>query len=111
MSSARVLRVLVVDDSAYVRKIVTQLLSRSPFLEVVGTARDGREALERVVELEPDVITCDLIMPNLDGVGFVREQMARKPIPIIIVSVASENGSEELRIAPVCRARSLQQAR
>ena len=92
MSSARVLRVLVVDDSAYVRKVVTQLLSRSPFLEVVGTARDGREALERVVELEPDVITCDLIMPNLDGVGFVREQMARKPIPIIIVSVASESG-------------------
>jgi two-component system chemotaxis response regulator CheB len=92
MSNARVLRVLVVDDSAYVRKVVTQLLSRSPFLEVVGTARDGREALERVVELEPDVITCDLIMPNLDGVGFVREQMARKPIPIIIVSVASESG-------------------
>ena len=92
MSNARVLRVLVVDDSAYVRKVVTQLLSRSPFLEVVGTARDGREALERVVELDPDVITCDLIMPNLDGVGFVREQMARKPIPIIIVSVASESG-------------------
>ena len=92
MSNARVLRVLVVDDSAYVRKVVTQLLSRSPFLEVVGTARDGREALERAVELEPDVITCDLIMPNLDGVGFVREQMARKPIPIIIVSVASESG-------------------
>ena len=92
MTSARVLRVLVVDDSAYVRKVVTQLLSRSPFLEVVGTARDGREALERVVELKPDVITCDLIMPNLDGVGFVREQMARKPIPIIIVSVASESG-------------------
>ena len=50
------------------------------------------EALDRVVELEPDVITCDLIMPNLDGVGFVREQMARKPVPIMIVSVASESG-------------------
>jgi two-component system chemotaxis response regulator CheB len=92
MSQARVLRVLVVDDSAYVRKVVSQLLSRSPFLEVVGTARDGQEALERVVELEPDVVTCDLIMPNLDGVGFVREQMSRKPIPIVIVSVASESG-------------------
>jgi len=92
MSAARLLRVLVVDDSAYVRKVVTQLLSRSPFLDVVGTARDGQEALERVVELEPDVITCDLIMPNLDGVGFVREQMSRKPIPIVVVSVASESG-------------------
>ena len=92
MSILRVLRVLVVDDSAYVRKVISQLLSRSPFLEVVGTARDGREALERVVELAPDVITSDLIMPNLDGVGFVREQMARQPLPIVIVSVASEAG-------------------
>lgn len=85
-------RVLVVDDSAYVRKVVTQMLSRSPFIEIVGTARDGREALERVAELKPDVVTCDLIMPDLDGVGFVREQMARSPIPIVIVSVASESG-------------------
>ena len=85
-------RVLVVDDSAYVRKVVTQMLSRSPSLEVVGIARDGREALDQVDELQPDVITCDLIMPNLDGVGFVTEQMARKPVPIVIVSVASEAG-------------------
>src|SRR5262245_55614103 len=87
-----VTRVLVVDDSAYVRKVVTQMLSRSPALEVVGTARDGREALDQVSELRPDVVTCDLIMPNLDGVGFVTEQMARKPVPIVIVSVASEAG-------------------
>lgn len=92
MATNGVTRVLVVDDSAYVRKVVTQMLSRSPAVEVVGTARDGREALDRVVELEPDVVTCDLIMPNLDGVGFVAEQMARKPVPIVIVSVASEAG-------------------
>ena len=87
-----VTRVLVVDDSAYVRKIVRQILSRSPFLEVVGTARDGREALEMVAELNPDVVTCDLIMPELDGVGFIQAQMARRPIPIVVVSVASESG-------------------
>lgn len=92
MSDSRVLRVLVVDDSAYVRKVISQLLSKSPFLEVVGTARDGQEALERVIELDPDVVTCDLIMPNLDGVGFVRQQMIRRPLPIVIVSVASESG-------------------
>lgn len=92
MTTNGVTRVLVVDDSAYVRKVVTQMLSRSPLLEVVGTARDGREALDQVVDLEPDVVTCDLIMPNLDGVGFIVEQMARKPIPIVIVSVASEAG-------------------
>jgi two-component system chemotaxis response regulator CheB len=92
----RVLKVLVVDDSAYVRKVVKQMLSRSPFLEVVGTARDGREALELAAQLEPDVVTCDLIMPELDGVGFVREQMARRPLPIIIMSIASEAGEAAL---------------
>jgi two-component system chemotaxis response regulator CheB len=87
-----VVRVLIVDDSAYVRKVIRQMLSRSPSLEIVGTARDGREALERAAELKPDVITCDLMMPALDGVGFIREQMTRQPIPIVVVSVASESG-------------------
>jgi len=91
-TSSPAIRVLIVDDSAYVRKVVSQLLSRSPRLEVVGTARDGQEALERVVELRPDVVTCDLIMPTLDGLGFVREQMSRQPIPIVLISVASESG-------------------
>ncbi|MGC8872858.1 MAG: protein-glutamate methylesterase/protein-glutamine glutaminase [Chloroflexia bacterium] len=88
----RTIRVLVVDDSAYIRKVVSQMLSRSPVIEVVGTARDGREALEKVVELDPDVVTLDLIMPELDGVGFLREQMARRPIPVVVVSIASETG-------------------
>jgi len=92
----RVLRVVVVDDSAYVRKVVREILSRSPFVEVVGTARDGREALDLVEQLEPDVVTCDLIMPELDGVGFVREQMQRRPIPIIIMSVAKETAEAAL---------------
>ena len=92
----RVLRVVVVDDSAYVRKVVREILSRSPFIEVVGTARDGREALELVEQLDPDVVTCDLIMPELDGVGFVRAQMARKPVPIIIMSIANENAEAVL---------------
>ena len=89
---SEIVRVLIVDDSAYVRKVIRQMLSRSPFLEVVGTARDGREALEAAEELQPDVITCDLIMPELDGVGFITAQMARKPVPIVVVSVASESG-------------------
>src|SRR5215218_8967539 len=92
----RVLRVLVVDDSAYVRKVIREILSRSPFVEVVGTARNGREALDLVEELDPDVVTCDLIMPELDGVGFVREQMQRRPVPIIIMSVAKETAEAAL---------------
>jgi two-component system chemotaxis response regulator CheB len=92
----RILRVVVVDDSAYVRKVVREILSRSPFVEVVGTARDGREALDVVAELDPDVVTCDLIMPELDGVGFVREQMRRRPVPIIIMSIANETAEAAL---------------
>src|SRR6201999_1682553 len=84
------------DDSAYVRKVVSQMLSRSPFLEVVATARDGREALEAAEEHEPDVITCDLNMPEMDGVAFVTAQMSRRPVPILIMSVANRSGEHAL---------------
>jgi len=93
---SQVIRVLIVDDSAYVRKTVRQILTRSPFIEVVGAARDGREALELVEELQPDVVTCDLNMPEMDGLTFVREQMARRPLPIVIMSIASESGEQAL---------------
>jgi two-component system chemotaxis response regulator CheB len=93
---SELVRVLVVDDSAYVRKVVAQMLARSPFMEVVGSARDGEEALEMAAELDPDVITCDLNMPVMDGVAFVRTQMARRPIAIIIISIAAGAGEQVL---------------
>jgi two-component system chemotaxis response regulator CheB len=93
---SQIVRVLVVDDSAYVRKVVTQMLGRSPFIEVVGAARDGREALEMTAELNPDVVTCDLNMPEMDGVTFVREQMARRPVSIILISIAAGAGEQVL---------------
>jgi two-component system chemotaxis response regulator CheB len=65
------------------------MLSRSPYIEVVGAARDGVEALEMVEQLKPDVVTCDLTMPRLDGPGFVRQQMARRPLPILILSITN----------------------
>src|SRR4051812_28904231 len=89
-------RVLIVDDSAYVRKVVAQMLGRNPFIEVIGTARDGQEALERAEELDPHVITCDLNMPVMDGVAFVRAQMARRPTPIVIISIAEGAGEQVL---------------
>lgn len=92
----QIVKVLVVDDSAYVRKMITQMLSRSPFIEVVGTARDGREALALADETDPDVITCDLNMPEMDGVAFVRERMSRQPTPIVIISVASHSAERVL---------------
>lgn len=93
---SQLIRVLVVDDSAFARKVIREMLSRSPYIEVVGTARDGHEALELVEQLQPDVITCDLIMPRLDGVAFIREQMRRKPVRILILSVAEQDAGQAL---------------
>lgn len=92
--NSQIIRVLVVDDSAYVRKVIKQMLSRSPFIEVVGTAHDGEEALEKLEQMadQVDVITLDLLMPKIDGVEFLRRQMERHPIPVIVVSIANEGG-------------------
>ena len=90
------IRVLVVDDSAFVRKVVSQMLARSPLLEVVGTARDGADALEQVERLQPDVLTLDLVMPGMNGVEFLREQRRRRPVPTVVCSIAHESGEMAL---------------
>lgn len=95
-ATPRVIRVLVVDDSAFVRKVVREMLGRSPLLEVIATARDGDEALRLAEELKPDVITCDLMMPGIDGVEFVRRQLARNPLPILILSASPEDADRVL---------------
>jgi two-component system chemotaxis response regulator CheB len=92
----RVVRVLVVDDSAYIRKVVKEMLSRSPSIEVVGTAKDGNEALEKVRLLQPDVVTCDLIMPITDGIAFIRTQMAIRPVPTALATEKVFDLSDEL---------------
>ena len=96
-SLSPVIRVLVVDDSAFVRKVIRQMLTRSPFIEVVGTARDGNEALELVESLRPDVVTLDLMMPGLDGVGFLKIQMARRPVAVVICSITHESGATAIQ--------------
>lgn len=93
---SQIIRTLIVDDSAFVRKVVREMLSRSPFIEVVGAARDGDEALEMVEQLRPDVVTCDLQMPRMDGVTFVREQMARRPLPILLLTASAEDAAATL---------------
>ncbi len=90
------IKTLIVDDSAFVRKVVREMLTTSPLIEVVGFARNGVDALQALEALQPDVITCDLTMPELDGVGFVRQQMVRKPIPILILSASPQDGSQVL---------------
>jgi two-component system chemotaxis response regulator CheB len=88
--------VLIVDDSAYIRKVVKEMLSGQSAIEVVGVARDGEDALELVERLQPDVVTCDLIMPGVGGVEFIRRQMAARPLPIVIVSIAAESSERVL---------------
>jgi len=92
----KLIKVLVVDDSAYIRKVMKKMLSRSPFIEIVGAASDGEEALELVEKLNPDVVTLDMVMPHLDGLGFLRQQMAKQPLRVIIVSITSESSERVL---------------
>jgi two-component system chemotaxis response regulator CheB len=87
----RLIRTVIVDDSAFVRKTVRDMLSLSSQIDVVGTARNGEDALQMVEELKPDVVTCDLVMPELDGVGFVRKQMSRRAVPILILTASPED--------------------
>lgn len=89
-------RTLIVDDSAFVRKVVRQMLSAHEAIEVVGTARDGEEALKMVEDLQPDVVICDLIMPRMNGVGFVRKQMQHRAVPILILTASSEDADQVL---------------
>lgn len=96
--SAKRVRVLVVDDSAFARKVVRESLEASADIEVVGIARDGLDALEKIAALEPDVVTLDLVMPNLDGLGVLQALERRSPRPpVVVVSMADEDS--ELGVA------------
>ena len=90
------IRVLVVDDSPTVRELLTQILQSDPGLRVIGTARDGEEAVRLAGQLRPDVITMDIRMPRLDGFQATKRIMQSVPTPIVVVSASVE--SEELKI-------------
>ncbi len=87
-------KVLIVDDSAVVRQTMTELLSSDPSIEVVGAARDPYQAAERIRETIPDVITLDVEMPRMDGITFLQKLMSQHPIPVVMCSSLTENGSE-----------------
>lgn len=84
------LRLLIVDDSAYNRRIIAEVFASYPEVEVVGKASDGEEALRLATLLKPDVITLDLEMPRMDGFTFLRILMSRQPTPVIVVSSYSQ---------------------
>lgn len=90
----RRIRVLIVDDSAVVRKMVTDALRTDPDIEVVGTAADPYAARDKIKELAPDVLTLDLEMPRMDGLTFLRILMEQHPLPVVIMSSLSQRGSD-----------------
>jgi len=89
------IRVMVVDDSAFMRYAITQQLNESPGLTVIGTASNGKEALQLIPQLQPDVITLDVEMPYLDGLSTLREIMANFPCPVIMFSSLTKEGAAE----------------
>jgi len=86
-------RVLVVDDSALMRKLIPQILSTDTSIEVVGTAMDGNFGLKKIEELRPQVVTLDLEMPGMNGLDMLKEIMRRQRVPVIVVSSHSKDGA------------------
>ncbi|WP_045727398.1 chemotaxis response regulator protein-glutamate methylesterase [Xanthomonas sp. GPE 39] len=87
-------RVLIVDDSAVVRQILTEILSRAPGIEVVGSAADPLLAREKIKRLNPDVITLDVEMPRMDGLAFLENLMRLRPTPVVMISSLTEHGAD-----------------
>ncbi len=101
---AKKIKVLIVDDSAFVRKILSEKLAADRDIEVVGTAPDPFVARDRILELKPDVITLDIEMPRMDGITFLKKLMHYYPIPAIILSSLTENNSQLALEAMECGA-------
>src|SRR5690349_15928672 len=87
-------RVLIVDDSALMRQLLTDFLVSDPEIEVVGTAADPFIAREKIKSLDPDVLTLDVEMPRMDGLTFLENLMRLRPMPVIMVSSLTEKGAE-----------------
>jgi two-component system, chemotaxis family, protein-glutamate methylesterase/glutaminase len=88
-------RVLVVDDSAFMRYSISQYLNENPEITIIGSARDGSEALEMIPKLKPDVVTLDVEMPHLDGLSTLRQIMQQFPCPVVMLSSLTKEGAVE----------------
>ncbi|MFO7597883.1 MAG: chemotaxis response regulator protein-glutamate methylesterase [Desulfocurvibacter africanus] len=88
------IRVVVIDDSAFMRKAISTMLAKDPEIQVVGTAHNGNEGIERIRELDPDVVTLDIEMPVMDGLTALRRIMMEMPRPVIMVSSLTTEGAE-----------------
>jgi two-component system, chemotaxis family, protein-glutamate methylesterase/glutaminase len=86
--------VLIVDDSALVRRLLTELLNSDPEIEVIGTAIDPFQARDKIKQLKPDVLTLDIEMPRMDGVTFLKNLMRLRPMPVVMISTLTEHGAQ-----------------
>ena len=86
MTQTHKIRVLIVDDSAIVRKLLTEALSAETDIEVVGTAPDPYIARDKILALSPDVLTLDIEMPRMDGLTFLKKLMVFRPMPVVVIS-------------------------
>ena len=93
MNSPRKIRVLIVDDSSVVRRMIGDALAKDPLIEVVGAAVDPYDARDKIQELNPDVLTLDIEMPRMDGITFLKILQQHRPIPVIVISSLSHAGS------------------
>ena len=110
--SERKIKVLIVDDSAIVRKMLTEALAAEPDLEVVGTAPDPFIARDKIQSLRPDVLTLDIEMPRMDGLTFLNKLMRFHPLPVIVISSLGQASSRTAIEALQCgRGGSAGQAR
>ncbi|MBF0560126.1 MAG: chemotaxis response regulator protein-glutamate methylesterase [Nitrospirae bacterium] len=94
MYAERKTKVLIIDDSAVIRHLLTEILTEAGDIEVVGTAQDPIFAMEKIINLKPDVITLDVEMPRMDGLTFLKELMTVNPIPVVMVSALTGKGCE-----------------
>ena len=88
------IRTLVVDDSVFMRTVLKSALGKDASIEVIGSAQNGTEALEKIESLKPDVVTLDVEMPGLTGLEVLEKVMQKDPIPIVMVSTKTQEGAE-----------------
>ncbi|MER1984779.1 MAG: chemotaxis response regulator protein-glutamate methylesterase [Solibacillus sp.] len=87
-------KLLVVDDSAFMRKLITDFFANHPTIEVVGTARNGKDAIQKIKQLLPNVVTMDVEMPEMNGLDALKEIMQATPVPVIMLSSTTQRGAE-----------------
>src|SRR5215470_665070 len=94
VAAGKRIRVLIVDDSALVRSLLTDILRSDPAIDVVGVASDAHVAREKIKQLNPDVLTLDVEMPKMDGITFLKNLMRLRPMPVVMVSSLTERGAD-----------------